>query len=230
MPPCSSEGGSCAPWGRHAAPFTWVMTSRIFFGSVFLFISLVVTNCTPDTLGESEPESMGTVEQELITCGALCPPGYDFAGWACSTSCPGYCYNAVYCAPTPVYATISADPQTVSVPPGSVGTTRICWNTSGLNYPVWITVSVNGASEALFTKESDRGSYCENAPWIQAGNSYEFRIRTQQTGGTVLTSTTVYGVQGSPPPPPPDGCSSCRSGYSCFCGDGICRPNNTACP
>ncbi|MBJ6765452.1 hypothetical protein JGU66_32265 [Myxococcaceae bacterium JPH2] len=136
----------------------------------------------------------GTVEQALITCGPFCPPGYTSVGFACGTACPGTCPNAVSCVPIPQGATLTATPSSVPVQPGKLGTSRICWNTSGLHSPVWIKVSAHGAPEQLFTKESDSGRACENAPWIQAGSSYVFSIRTQKTGGSVLASVTVVGV------------------------------------
>ncbi|MBU8894196.1 hypothetical protein KRR26_01195 [Corallococcus sp. M34] len=149
--------------------------------------------CAGEDAGDA-PLETESVKQELIACGPFCPPGYTSVGFACSTACPGGCPNAVSCVPTPQGAAITATPQSVPVRPGTLGTTRICWNTSGLHYPVWIKVSANGAPEQLFTKESDAGRDCENATWIQAGSSYVFSIRTTKTGGAVLANVTVVGV------------------------------------
>lgn len=157
------------------------------------FLALLLTACGGGAVDETE-SSLETTESELISCGPLCPPGYVQTGFACSTACFGNCPNAVSCVRAPPTATIWGTPQTVSVPAGTLGTSRICWNTSGLAYPVWIKVSSNGAPEQLFTKESDAGQHCTNAPWIQAHSSYVFSIRTAKTGGTLLTSSTVVGV------------------------------------
>ncbi|MCP3103397.1 hypothetical protein LZ198_31390 [Myxococcus sp. K15C18031901] len=143
---------------------------------------------------EATDSPLESTEQGVIYCGPLCPPNYATVGFACSTACPGGCPNAVSCAPIPTTVTLWGTPQTVTVPVGQVGTSRICWNTSGLSYPVWIKVSANGAPEQLFTKESDRGKHCENAPWIQAPGTYVFTIKTAKEGGSVLATTTVFGV------------------------------------
>lgn len=138
-------------------------------------------------------------------------------------------------------ASITASPRTVSVPVNTAGTTRICWRTQGLNYPVWIRVQVNGAPGALFTRESDPGEYCEDAAWIVAGNSYQFSIRTSNNDtSTLLASVTVTGVlQASPPDagivdsgasgPGFCGPTTCPPGQSCHCGD-FCRTTGTDCP
>jgi hypothetical protein len=91
---------------------------------------------------------------------------------------------------------ISGDPQVVVVPPGSLGTSKIKWFIAAPanEYPFWIKVSTDGAPEQLFTKESDYGGYEEDAPWIQAGSSYVFRIRTEKTGGSIKAQTTIVGV------------------------------------
>jgi hypothetical protein len=207
----------------------FIVIGRIFgLKQIIVLVLFALTSCVTD--GIDEPTA--SLEQEIIVCGVLCPPNQIPISFACSTGCTGTCPNAVSCAPVPVYASISADPATVSVPVGSTATSEICWNTSGQNYPVWIKVSANGAPEQLFTKESDPGLACEDAPWIQAGSTYQFHIRSQQTGGIMLASTTVVGVAGPPlpPPPPPPPVCSCSSGYSCHCGDNVCRRNNTICP
>ncbi|MCP3142768.1 hypothetical protein [Pyxidicoccus xibeiensis] len=165
-------------------------------GSVAVLSVLVFAGCAGGEGEGVEPEStLETTEQELIVCGPLCPPGYTQLGFACSTGCAGGCPNAVSCSPTPSTANIWGTPQTVTVPAGaSHGTSKICWNTSGLPYPVWIKVSANGAAEQLFTKESDPGQACIDATWIGVNQSYVFSIRTAKTGGSVLATTTVYGV------------------------------------
>lgn len=157
------------------------------------FLTAFLSACGSGTVDDAEPP-LETAESELISCGPLCPPGYTQTGFACSTACFGNCPNAVSCSPTPTTAAVWGTPQTVSVPAGGLATSRICWRTSGLRYPVWIKVSANGAPEQLFTKESNAGQHCENAPWIQANSTYVFSIRTAKTGGAILTSSTVVGV------------------------------------
>ncbi|WP_224365482.1 hypothetical protein [Hyalangium versicolor] len=206
--------------------------------AVSLVLFALVTACGVDTEHAVESEALGTVESGL-SCGLSCPPGSIPSYYTCSVlcgSCPG-AYNAVQCvAAAPPQASISASPSTVSVPAGSVGTTRICWSTAYLTAPVWIRVRVNGAVGKLFTKESDNGSACENAPWIGAGNTYVFSVHTSDSDSApVLASTTVTGVLSSGGGGTPGGNScevpnpSCQSGYDCHCGD-ICRRVGTICP
>jgi len=155
---------------------------------------LSLSSCAGGDADDADESPLESVEQGVIYCGPLCPPNYAQVGFACSTACPGGCPNAVSCAPIPTTVSIWGTPQTVTVPVGQLGTSRICWNTSGVRYPVWIKVSANDAPEQLFTKESDSGRHCENAPWIQANSRYVFSIRTAKSGGNVLASTTVFGV------------------------------------
>jgi hypothetical protein len=91
----------------------------------------------------------------------------------------------------------------------------------------------NGAGQ-LFTKESDNGSDCENAPWIVAGFNYAFRVHTSNSDAApVLASVGVTGVLGAPPNPPPADCgpggNTCTPGTDCHCGD-LCRPIDSICP
>ena len=215
---------------RYVLPALVGRIRHVLESSVFLGL-LALAGCMVDATEEFE--AIDSVEQEALVCGTWCPAGQIPSFFACSSTCPGSCQNAVFCVPIPVTASISASPAIVAVPPGSLGTSKICWNTSGQDYPVWIKVSGNGAPEQLFTKESDPGSACEDAPWIAAGDSAVFRIRTQQTGGTILASASVVGVASAPPPPPPPPppvCENCPAGYSCHCDDERCRRNDTYCP
>ncbi len=174
----------------------------------------------------------------------VCPRGMRVVHAGCDARCYvvyghdcSWGYNRVDCVVQPPEANITAAPQTVTVATGTLGTTRICWNTQSLNYPVWIRVSVNGGPGQLFTKESDSGSACENAPWIQAGNSYEFRIHDDNLDASpVYTAVTVTGVPGGDlPPPPPGACErrgggACPPGQGCQCGESFCTPTNQPCP
>ncbi len=176
-------------------------------------------------------------------CGNFCPLFTVPVGVGCSTGCPGTCPNMVACeffVPNPE-AEITGTPSVVEVSPGTLGTTQVCWDTQGLNYPVWIRVRVNGGPGQLFTKESDNGSECEQAPWIQAGNSYEFSIRDDNNDfSQVYASTTITGVQGPDTSTGGDdggdsgdsgdfGCGDCPGNWTCHCFD-QCRPPGSICP
>jgi hypothetical protein len=69
-------------------------------------------------------------------------------------------------------ATIRATPN--PVPAGSgMGTTTISW-TTGDGSEGQVYVSENGQAEQLFSSNTPQGS--GDAPWIQAGRNYEFRL------------------------------------------------------
>jgi hypothetical protein len=68
--------------------------------------------------------------------------------------------------------TIRATPN--PVPAGSgMGTATISW-TTGDGSEGQVYVSENGQAEQLFSSNTPQGS--GDAPWIQAGRSYEFRL------------------------------------------------------
>ena len=69
-------------------------------------------------------------------------------------------------------ATISATPNPVP-PGGGTGTTKISW-TTGDGSEGQVYVSENGQAEQLFASHTPQGS--GDAPWIQAGRNYEFRL------------------------------------------------------
>lgn len=160
--------------------------------AVMVACLVAVSACGADTQREDLPNEVASIQSELTTCGLICPPGYDPI-WSCSTGCPGGCPNSALCVPIPPSASITASPEIVIVPPAGLGKSKICWNTRGLRYPIWIKVSSNGASEQLYTKESDPGKACETATWIQAGSTYDFRIRTAKDGGSILANVRVIG-------------------------------------
>ncbi len=217
------------------------MSKNGFVAALLVWMALLAgcgAELTPEAASESA--EIGTSQDEL-SCGLDCPYGWVPSYYVCTSTCGActYGHNAVQCAYVGQQASISGSPQQVSVRAGALGTSRICWSTNFLNAPVWIRVRVNGQAGQLFTKESDNGSECANAPWIGAGNSYVFSVHTSNSDSApVLASTTVTGVlDTSTPPPPPSGggmyCDDnggvCQSGYDCRCGD-ICRPRNTLCP
>jgi hypothetical protein len=72
----------------------------------------------------------------------------------------------------PTGATISASPN--PVPTGSgTGTTTVSW-TTGDGSAGQVYISANGQAEKLWIDKIPQGS--GDAPWIQAGSSYEFRL------------------------------------------------------
>ena len=215
------------------------------FKSWLVAVSLVVatlsTACGQDVSAEPEAaEVVATAEGALGSgpyCGSYCPRGYAVSYFMCNSNCGSCAYgpNAVYCQYIPPSASITASPQTVSVTPGTLGSTRICWSTNGVGYPVWIRVRVNGQPGQLFTKESDEGSDCETAGWIGAGNVYDFTIHTSDSdSATALATVRVTGVAsstsggGTEPLTCGEG-GSCQDGYDCHCGD-VCRRVGTLCP
>lgn len=188
-------------------------------------------NPDADIADASRPAASG------LYCGFICPPHLVQTGIGCSTGCAqwGQCPNAVSCQalpPLPPKAAIWGTPEKVIVVPQTLGKTKICWDTKGLNYPVWIRVRVDNGPGQLFTKESDSGKDCEDAPWIQAGKTYKFRVHDDNTDASPSYATgTVVGVAGSSGGGGDGGgmCGSCPSGNDCHCGD-VCRPINTICP
>ncbi len=80
------------------------------------------------------------------------------------------------------------DAQPNPVPGGSgLGTTRIAWST-GDGSQGQVYVSQDGGPEHLFDAGTD-GS--KDAPWIQAGPTYEFRLYSGSDHKTQLGSVTV---------------------------------------
>lgn len=83
-------------------------------------------------------------------------------------------------------ASLTATPN--PVPHGAeLGTTTITWST-GDHLSGQIYVSVDGGSEQLFARGS-RGS--QEAPWINAGNTYEFRLYAGTDRKAPLSTLTV---------------------------------------
>jgi hypothetical protein len=176
------------------------------------------------------PASSENFQTEVTTAGyrfdlcgwpPFCPEGSRPMATTCDAACYVYygydCfwgYNRVQCITVDPTGTISASPTTVSVPTGGIGTTRICWDVNDVSTgEVW--VSMNGASESLFARDPNG---CQDAPWIQANNSYTFSLYAGTAHSAQLASVTVTGIPGGTPPPGPSVCDSCRPGYSCHCG------------
>jgi hypothetical protein len=117
----------------------------------------------------------------FVTAGALLlaacdkkatPPVTDSTGTPTVTSSQG--------------AMLSASPN--PVPAGSTpGTTTIKWST-GLSPTAEVYVSTNGEKEALFASGAEGSS---DAPWIQAGMTYEFRLYAGEEHKNVLARVVV---------------------------------------
>ena len=89
-------------------------------------------------------------------------------------------------APSQAGATIQANPNPVPAG-GDPGTTTITWKTNdGSESQVY--VAQDGAAEKLFAS-GPGGS--EDAPWIQTGSSYEFRVYAGTDHKISLASVTV---------------------------------------
>lgn len=71
---------------------------------------------------------------------------------------------------------LSARPNPVRVAPGVAGTTTISWNVGGGWGEVWVVLE-EGGPEILF---AGGRSGSQDAPWIFAPGSYEFRLYTPQ--------------------------------------------------
>ena len=96
-------------------------------------------------------------------------------------------------APTsasPTGASILANPN--PVPAGSaLGTTTITWKT-GDGSQGQVYVSQDGAAENLFDAGTDDS---KEAPWIQTGSTYEFRVYAGSDHKTQLASVKVTRAQ-----------------------------------
>ncbi|RKH88310.1 hypothetical protein D7Y21_15240 [Corallococcus sp. AB045] len=209
-----------------------------------LMIATLALACSgPDMhdAGEEGGASLATQENaaSYYVCGApvfSCPSGYTILNQFCSAhcttlgySCSTWGYNETLCyKPDPITGTISATPTNVRInlDVTQTGTTNICFDVSGVSEgEVWL--SVNNQSEVLFARGDN---FCQAAPWITAGNTFAFKLYSGRAHTTLLATATVTGEGyhgGSNPPPQ---CGPCQSGYSCFCGDRVCRREGTLCP
>jgi len=187
-----------------------------------------------DVPASSEEVTAAAYRFDLCGWPPICPVGSRPMAIACDAACYVYygydCfwgYNRVQCMTVDATGTISASPQTVSVPTGGIGTTQICWDVNDVSTgEVW--VSMDGAAESLFARDPNG---CQDAPWIQVNHSYTFNLYAGTAHSAQLASVTVTGVPGGNPPPSPDVCDLCPAGYSCHCGrlEGCIR-NTNLCP
>jgi len=162
-------------------------------------------------------------QESMYVCGYptfSCPFGW-YNYFPPATGC-GWCYRNA-CTSVPLTGSISANPTTVNINTGSsTGCTNISWNAACGTAQVY--VSHNGGGETLFAQDR---SGTQGACWIQPGSQYDFCLYEGTSHSNNLGCVRVVGVDAGPAPDP---CDSCNPGTSCFCGDGVCRSNNTYCP
>lgn len=157
-----------------------------------------------------------------LQCGFNCPAGevilYTTCNWSCG-SCAGPGFdNAAYCSPAAIMASISATPNPVPVPTGSLGQTSVCWNLANLaGGKVWIKVSANGNAKQIFNGERDEGQTCIPAPWIQENGHYVFTVETDRYSNSAIATTTVTGFTAPGPGPGPGPGDDCGPGHSQMC-------------
>ncbi|MBN8465647.1 hypothetical protein JYJ95_03940 [Corallococcus exiguus] len=208
-----------------------------------LILAAFVLACAgPDMhdVGE-EGSSVATQESALAYsfCGAPpfgCPAGYTAIAYQCTArctalgvSCSPFGYNETFCyKPDPATGTISATPTNVRInlDVTTLGSTNVCWSVSNATTgEVWVAAA--GLPETLFARAP---SGCADAPWFHAGDNMVFRLYEGTAHTNVLASVnvTAEGYHGGTNPPPQ--CGPCQSGYSCFCGDRVCRREGTLCP
>ena len=77
----------------------------------------------------------------------------------------------------------------------SLCTSTVSWSSQGTT-SVQVWVSVNGGSESLFASSGSGGTFSQDAGWLQAINTYLFKIYDYSSGsrGTLLASRTVTAI------------------------------------
>ncbi|RKH64645.1 hypothetical protein [Corallococcus aberystwythensis] len=192
--------------------------------------------CSGPDFQEQEEATLGettgaATAQTIFTCGSppICPLGYTQVGSACSDICLARGFeclprgkNQALCELTPS-GTISASPTKVRInlDVTTTGSSNICWSVNNTSMAeVW--VSSNGLPEALMGRAA---SACMNATWFHAGDNMVFRLYEGTAHTKLLGSVnvTAEGYHGGI-------CGPCATGYSCFCGDRVCRREGTLCP
>jgi|GEM_PF-5481443 len=208
-----------------------------------LMIATLALACSGPDMHDAGEDSESLATQENAAsqyiCGApvfSCPTGYVIHHQICSPSCTAmghscalFGYNETWCyKQDPIGGTISATPTNVRInlDVTQTGTTKICFEVRSISEgEVW--VSVNNQPESLFARGNN---FCQSAPWITAGNTFAFKLYAGRAHTSLLATATVTGegYHGGTNPPPQ--CGPCQSGYSCFCGDYVCRREGTICP
>jgi hypothetical protein len=90
---------------------------------------------------------------------------------------------------------MSAEPSTVVIPPGSSsGSTTVYWDGSSASI-FYVTVDCGGGNEGLFAS-SGPGPNSQEANWIVVGQTCTFRLRADSAYGPEVANVTVTGVAG----------------------------------
>jgi hypothetical protein len=153
-------------------------------------IFYVGVNCGGGNEGLFASSGPGTASQEApwIQVGSFCT----FLLRAGSPN--GTLLNSVSVVGVGPSGSMSASPQTVVIPPGSVsGTTTIFWE--GVNDSYFVVTGQCGGSEVPFAS-SGPGPNSQSASWIVPGQTCVFRLRAGSAYGPEVANTTVYGVAG----------------------------------
>lgn len=220
-------------------------------GFIIIWVSgiMALSGCAVDDGSDPYEESASIVDESPVptsevadeemthTAAGTCLVCWKDSTWVCSYptfSCPfgwynyfpsgncNWCYRDV-CSYVSVTGGISANPTTVNIHTGSgTGCTNISWNANCGTAQVY--VSMNGGGETLFAQGT---SGTQSACWIQPGSQYDFCVYEGTSHSNSLGCVRVTGVDAGPAPDP---CDSCPSRTSCFCGDGVCRREDTYCP
>jgi hypothetical protein len=91
-------------------------------------------------------------------------------------------------SPTASAASITASPNPVPAGKKSFGKTTVTWNTGDANAGQ-VYVAVNDGEEKIFADGRPQGS--QDAPWIGAGATYEFRLYSGKDHKKLLASVKV---------------------------------------
>lgn len=204
-----SAGSSGAPWlqaGNQYAfrLYTTSSGSRVFQAQVIVAPLNAGPTSTPTIT--TTPSSTPTATDTPTTTNTLPPsntptltntptssPTATRTNTPTSTSTQSPATNTPSATAVVSFGPISASPNPCSIPGGqqTCGTT-ISWN-AGSSGSAQVWVSVNGAAEQLFANARSGSS---GASWIQAGNSYVFRLYNT-TGGarTLIGQVVVTAVQ-----------------------------------
>ncbi len=147
--------------------------------------------------------TISTPREGIVACFAsTIPPGWVITGYQTSPNCGStfggpnaFVLSSTATPPPPaVHGSISASPSTLTLPPGTTGSTVVSWSVSGFATEVDVYVRLEGGSQSLFSSSKDDGS--ATATWIVAPQVYVFSL--YQDGYSdpahLLASTTVRGV------------------------------------
>jgi hypothetical protein len=154
---------------------------------------VTLTACTPEQTPASAARTAAALrtpasEAAAPQSGTLVPPTLAPAG---ASRTPAAQVSAPVPTSTPAPARLTSSPNPVRVDAGRLGTTTIAWST-GRSEDGQVYVSENGQPEKLFASGTT-GS--QEAPWIRAGASYEFRLYAGAGHTERLAAITVGNSQ-----------------------------------